>query len=350
MMTCRSLPSLGEALARRGSFSRCLVVTQPAVARLYLRPLERGLRERAVVLKAITIPDGERFKTLEVAKRIYHQLAKARVERGDALIALGGGVVGDLTAFVASTYLRGIPCLQVPTTLLAQVDSSIGGKTGVDLSVGKNLVGTFYQPEAVGIDVSTLQTLSEREFRSGLAEVVKYGVIGAPGFLAWLEREKKAIEERNLAKLRQMIEVCCRFKARVVSQDERERTGVRSILNFGHSIGHAVEAAGRYRRYRHGEAISIGIAFALYFGEAIGVTSPRTSSRVTALLRAFRLPTEPPPLSWSSIEKRLRLDKKVRHGELRMILAKRVGAVSLRPVSMASVRTYWNRWKRGPSL
>ncbi|MBI4208806.1 MAG: 3-dehydroquinate synthase [Deltaproteobacteria bacterium] len=343
-VTCGDLDRLGETMAQFVRVSRWVVVTQRSIPPSFRRSFEKGLKRKAKVLAPLYIPNGERFKTVQTASRLYGQLAKARVERGDGLVALGGGVVGDLTGFVASTYLRGVPYVQIPTTLLAQVDSSIGGKTGVDLPVGKNLVGTFAQPRAVGIDVAALLSLPEREFRSGLAEVVKYGVIGELGFLGWLEAHRREIVRRDLSKLRHMVEVCAGFKSRVVGLDERETKGIRSILNFGHTLGHAMEVAGGYQRYRHGEAISMGMIFALRLGEALGITSRATLPRVSLLLKGFGLPIDPPRVSWSAIERALRLDKKIRDGKLRMLLAKRVGEVKVIPISFSSVRKEWNFW------
>jgi 3-dehydroquinate synthase len=343
-VTRGNLDRLGETIAQTVGVSRWIVITQRSIPSSFRRLLEKGLKRKAKVLVPLYIPNGERFKTLQTAGHLYGQLAKVRVERGDGLVALGGGVVGDLTGFVASTYLRGIPYVQIPTTLLAQVDSSIGGKTGVDLSVGKNLIGTFAQPRAVGIDVATLRSLPDREFRSGLAEVVKYGVIGESDFLGWLEAHTREIVRRDLSKLRHMVEVCASLKSRVVCRDERETKGIRSILNFGHTLGHAMEAAGGYQRYRHGEAISMGMIFALRLGGALGITSRAALPRVSLLLKAFGLPVDPPRISWSAIERALRLDKKIRDGKLRMVLAKRVGGVKVIPISFSSVQKEWSHW------
>ena len=265
------LSTLGERCGNFGLSGRCAVITDKNVARHYAKNAVYALKKVGIDSVLVTIPAGEKAKSLAVVQKCYDALAKHRLERKSFIIALGGGVVGDLAGFVAATYLRGIPFVQVPTTLLAQVDSSVGGKVGVNLRAGKNLVGAFHQPKHVLCDLATLDTLPDREFRAGLAEVIKYGIIHDAELFARLERDLPKILKRNSDALSEIVARSCEIKAEVVGQDETEM-GLRAILNFGHTIGHALEAISRYGKYLHGEAISIG-----------QVAAAMISSRVTGL-------------------------------------------------------------------
>lgn len=250
----KSLSGLGEALKALGFTGSCCIVTNPTVGALYLDEVKSSLNDAGFRVLSFEIPDGEEYKNLSVASSVIDKLVDERFERGSLIIALGGGVVGDLTGFVGSAYLRGIPYVQVPTTLLSQVDSSVGGKTAVNHSKGKNLIGAFYQPRLVFIDPEVLKTLDMREIRAGLAEVVKYGIIKDPDFYEFLESSGAKLLDYSSTELEKAIIRSCELKASIVSDDETE-TGVRAILNFGHTFGHAIEAITEYKTYKHGEAI-----------------------------------------------------------------------------------------------
>jgi len=274
----------------------------------------------------ITVPAGETAKSLKSVQACYDQLAAHRLERRSFIVALGGGVVGDLAGFVAATYLRGIPFVQAPTTLLAQVDSSVGGKVGVNLKAGKNLVGAFYQPRLVLCDTDTLRALPAREYRAGLAEVIKYGIICDANLFKRLERDIPKLLRREPKTLSEIVARCCEIKADVVSQDETE-SGLRAILNFGHTIGHALEAISHYGKYLHGEAISVGqVAAAKISARVLGLPS-REAERITNLFKRAALPTE---VKLSGAQRTelfdaMRLDKKVRAGEIKFVLARKIG-------------------------
>ncbi|HEY5000024.1 MAG TPA: 3-dehydroquinate synthase, partial [Usitatibacter sp.] len=247
----------------------CAIVTNETVAPLYASRLERALRAAGATTIRIVLPDGEAFKTWETLDIIFAELLRARADRGTILAALGGGVVGDMAGFAAATYLRGVSYLQVPTTLLAQVDSSVGGKTAINHPLGKNMIGAFHQPRAVVADTSTLATLPEREFAAGLAEVVKYGAIFDLEFLAWIEDNAAGLEQRGAGPLAYAIHRSCEIKAQIVAADERE-SGARALLNFGHTFGHAIESASGYGNVLHGEAVATGMALAARFSARLG--------------------------------------------------------------------------------
>jgi 3-dehydroquinate synthase len=286
----------------------------------------------------ISLPDGERAKTLKWASRLYDRLITARFERGSTLIALGGGVVGDLTGFVASTYLRGVTFVQIPTTLVAQVDASIGGKTGINHPKGKNLIGTFYQPKLVLIDVATLRTLPKRELVGGMAEVVKYGVITDPGLFDYVERHVDDVLACRLDVLEQIVLRSARIKADVVGRDERE-AGVRRILNYGHTLGHAIEAATGYGRLHHGEAIAIGMHFAARLSVRLGCCSDAFVRRQEQLLKRLKLRTAlTANTSVRSLLSAMALDKKIRDGRVHFVLPKRIGRVVVEPVRFEIIK------------
>lgn len=322
------LRRLGAECARLKLGQRCAIITDTNVGRRYARPAFDSLARAGFCPALVILNPGEATKHPRSAAQCYDRLADHRLERKSFIVALGGGVVGDLAGFVAATYLRGIAFVQVPTTLLAQVDSSVGGKVGVNLKAGKNLVGAFYQPQLVLCDLDTLRTLPEREYRAGLAEVVKYGIIYDADLFARLERDLPKLLRRDVRVLGAIIARCCQIKAEVVAQDETE-SGLRSILNFGHTIGHALEAISHYGRYLHGEAIAIGqVAAARLSTELVGL--PRAQlARILGLLERIGLPTHV-RLNARQRQKlfaALRLDKKVRGGQVRFVLAKRIGQV-----------------------
>jgi 3-dehydroquinate synthase len=286
----------------------------------------------------ISVPDGERAKTLKWASRLYDRLLTAKIERGSTLIALGGGVVGDLTGFVASTYLRGVGFVQIPTTLVAQVDASIGGKTGVNHPKGKNLIGTFYQPRLVFIDVATLRTLPKRELIGGMAEVVKYGVIADPVLFEFVEQHASELLNYDMKALEHIVARSARIKAGVVSKDERE-SGLRRILNYGHTLGHAIEAVTGYGRIHHGEAVAIGMQFAARLSVRLGCCNDEVARRQRQLLNRLKLQTElHQPASVRALLSAMTLDKKIRKGRVHFILPKSIGQVIVKPVEFEIIK------------
>jgi 3-dehydroquinate synthase len=301
--------------------ARRFIVSSPVIWRFHGPQLERVLGSG----EALLIPDGERFKNLQSVSKIYDTLIRTGADRGSALIAVGGGVIGDTAGFAAATFLRGIALVHVPTTLLAQVDSSIGGKVGVNHTLGKNLIGAFHQPALVAIDPLMLRTLPRREFRSGLYEVVKYGMIASRDLFDRIAQNTKAIFARDPAVLGPAIVESCRIKADVVSQDEREG-GLRRILNYGHTVGHALEAVTKYRRFRHGEAIAYGMLAAADLAVARGALAERERQALTQLITL--LGPLPPigDLSIAEVLEAVRRDKKVVHGTLHFVIAIEIGA------------------------
>lgn len=313
--------SLSSQLDTLGIGARRFVVTSPTVWRLHGPALQASLNEP----KPIIVPDGERSKTLQSVSRVYEALIRAGADRGSTLIAVGGGVIGDMAGFAAATFLRGIALVHVPTTLLAQVDSSIGGKVGVNHPLGKNLIGAFHQPAAIVIDPLLLGTLPRREFRSGLYEVVKYGVIASRPLFDRLVKETKAIFDREPAALLPAIEESCRIKARVVEADELE-AGLRRVLNFGHTVGHAIEAATKYRRFRHGEAIAYGMLAAADLATVRGALAEHERKALAELISALGPLPSVADLGLDEVMEVLRRDKKVVNGKLHFVIAIQIGA------------------------
>ena len=297
------------------------IVTNDNVANHYLAPLTAALADKTVI--TVHLPDGEAHKNLASYAQILDALVAARYDRDSLIIALGGGITGDIAGFAAATYQRGIAGLQIPTTLLAQVDSSVGGKTGVNHPQGKNLIGAFHQPQAVLIDTATLATLPPREFAAGMAEVIKYGLINDPAFFTWLEANRDGIRAHDPALLAEMIAHCCANKATIVAADEREQ-GVRALLNYGHTFGHALEALTHYKRWKHGEAVAIGSVIATRLGVILDRVSEADAARTAALFAAYDLPTTiPADITTADILDKMQLDKKTRGGTLRLVLPQR---------------------------
>jgi len=299
------------------------IVTNETVGPLYLDKLKDSLS--GLDLLEIVLPDGEQYKTLEYLNKIYDALLQAHCNRDVTLVALGGGVIGDMTGFAAATYQRGVDFIQVPTTLLSQVDSSVGGKTGVNHALGKNMIGAFYQPRAVFIDIDTLDTLPDKELSAGLAEVIKYGLIVDADFLAWLEAHMDELMQRDKTALAQAILVSCKTKADVVAKDERE-SGVRALLNLGHTFGHAIEAGMGYGSWLHGEAVAAGMVMAADLSQRMGWISSTEVERVRTLLSRANLPVNgPPDLSVNTYLDLMSVDKKVQQGKMRFVLMKAIG-------------------------
>ena len=303
-----------------------LLVSNETVAPLYLGRVRQTLAGRRI--SECVLPDGERHKTLATLARVYDALAAGRVSRDGAVLALGGGVVGDIAGFAAATWQRGIAVAQLPTTLLAQVDSSVGGKTAVNHPAGKNLIGAFHQPCVVIADLDTLATLPERELRAGLAEVIKYGLIRDPPFLAWLERELPRLLGRDPEALAEAIERSCAIKAALVMLDEREG-GPRALLNLGHTFGHAIEAATGYGEWLHGEAVAIGLVLAAETSRRLGWLTAADVARVRELLKRAGLPVAAPRIGIERTRELIALDKKVRAGQVRLVLLRRLGEAVL---------------------
>jgi len=323
------LGRIGDNLKSFGLSPKVAIVSNPTVYPLYGGFVAESLKEAGFDVLTVTIPDGEEYKSLLWVEHIYNELLKAKLDRSSALVALGGGVVGDITGFVASTYMRGIAYIQVPTTLLAQVDSSVGGKTGVNHALGKNMIGTFWQPRLVWIDVDTLKTLQRREFLAGLAEVIKYGVIWDEELFGYLEAERVRILALDRDAVIHVTKRSCEIKAEVVSRDERE-SGLRAILNFGHTIGHAIETATEYRKYLHGEAIAIGMCLEARLSSMLTCIDNERALRIKDLLSSYGLPSEMPmDINIEHVLSSMELDKKAVAGELKVILPEKIGRVRI---------------------
>ena len=321
---------IGEGLLARADLLRphvagrqVLIVTNDTVAPLYLKKAQAifaGLQCHTVVL-----PDGEQYKTLEVLNRIFDALLENQCDRRVTLVALGGGVVGDMAGFAAACYQRGVPFIQIPTTLLAQVDSSVGGKTGVNHPLGKNMIGAFHQPNCVLIDTATLNTLPDRELSAGLAEVIKYGLIRDPAFLDWLEKNMDGLLRRDAASLAEAIERSCRNKAEVVAADERE-SGERALLNLGHTFGHAIETGMGYGTWLHGEAVGAGMCMAAALSARLGWIGAADLARMESIIGRARLPVRgPAALEPARMLELMAVDKKAQEGRIRLVLLKAVG-------------------------
>jgi len=302
------------------------VVTNNVVGPLYLPKIRKALEN--IRTTEIVVPDGEEAKSWQTLNRVFDALLAARCGRDTLVVALGGGVVGDLAGFAAAVYQRGVPFVQVPTTLLAQVDSSVGGKTAINHDAGKNMIGAFHQPQAVISDVATLDTLPERELRAGLAEVIKHGLALDAPFFAWLEQNVERVLARERAALVYAVRRCCELKARVVAADERE-SGERALLNLGHTFGHAIEAAAGYGSWLHGEAISAGMVMAAELSALMGHLKKNEVSRVRDLLRRAGLPVAGPALAPERLVELMAVDKKAAKGKTRFILLSAVGRAAL---------------------
>jgi len=331
------LAEVGAELAHRLEACRALLVADRTVADLHGQALRTSLDAAGFSYRMHLVPPGEATKSLEELGRLYGTLADGRFESREPIVALGGGVVGDLAGLAAATYRRGLPIVHVPTSLVAQVDSSIGGKTAVNLPLGKNLVGAFHQPIAVFTDPELLGTLREEEYRSGLAEVVKYGVLGDADLFGFLETQATGILERDATILTPVIRRCARIKGSIVEADEREEKGDRLLLNLGHTVGHALEAVVGYGRLRHGDAVAVGTACACRLAERRGELAPEARERVVALLERLGLPVVPPGFDREIFVEHLRRDKKIAGGKIRYILPVSVGSARVEFVSEEEV-------------
>ena len=316
-----------ELVARHVDSQQVMVVTNDTIAPLYLDKLKQSLKDFTV--RTAILPDGEQYKTLDIAARIFDGLMENRFSRNATLIALGGGVIGDIGGFAAACFQRGIKFIQVPTTLLAQVDSSVGGKTGVNHELGKNMIGAFYQPKCVIADTRVLQTLDNRQLSAGIAEVIKYGLIRDIEFFCWLENNIEALLNRDNDSLVYAIERCCHNKAEIVAEDEKE-SGVRAILNLGHTFGHAIEAGTGYGSYLHGEAVAIGCCQAADLSKRMGWLTVADVRRIIQLFKKVNLPVSPPEsLSALKFLEFMAVDKKNIDGKIRLILLEAIGSATL---------------------
>jgi 3-dehydroquinate synthase len=304
---------------------RVAIVSNTTVAPLYLERVAQPLREAGVDVVEIILPDGEQYKNSEILNTIYDALIQARCERTTTLMALGGGVIGDLTGYAAATYLRGVPFIQIPTTLLSQVDSSVGGKTGINHPQGKNMIGAFYQPQLVLIDTETLKTLPQRELSAGIAEVIKYGLIRDADFFDWLEINMKKLMALDEATVSEAVYRSCQNKAEVVAADERE-AGERALLNLGHTFGHAIENAMGYGVWLHGEAVAAGTLMAADLSLRMGWLKVEDVQRIKAIFHAAELKQQPPALGVDQYLDLMGLDKKVQDGQIRLVLQQAIGA------------------------
>jgi 3-dehydroquinate synthase len=332
------LDGLGARLVALGFAGRCGLVTSDRVGALYRARVERSLALAGLTPIVVEIPDGEQHKTLATLARIFDVLLGAGVDRRTAIVALGGGVIGDVTGFAAASLLRGLPVVQVPTTLLAQVDAAIGGKTAVDHPVGKNLIGAFHQPRLVLADVGVLATLPRRELLAGLAEVVKYGVIGDAALFSRIEADPTSLVTVDPTALVPVVAACARQKAAVVAADEREERGERAVLNFGHTVGHALETVTGYGRFLHGEAVAIGMVAAARVSHALGVCAATTVDRIAAVLGRLELPTAvPADVAPAALGEAMRADKKSAGGRIRFIAVEDVGRTRIVPLTAQDI-------------
>jgi 3-dehydroquinate synthase len=327
-VAAHSLGQIGAFAGQRCRGTLAFVVTDEHV-RPHADQVATSLRAAGFTTDVVVLPPGEAQKSLNSAALLYDNLVNLHADRRTLVVAVGGGVMGDLAGFVAATFNRGLPLLMVPTTLLAMVDSSVGGKVGINHPRAKNLIGVFHQPIGVWIDSATLATLPNRDFRSGLAEVVKYGVILDADFFALLEENADAILQRDEEAVRHIVARSCQLKADVVEKDEREETGLRAVLNYGHTFAHAFETAAGYGGWLHGEAVAAGMICASKLAERMGRIGPDVTERQLKLLRAFGLPTQPEPWPVADLLATMRSDKKAVAGKLRFVLPSRLGAVEL---------------------
>ena len=334
----QDLPRAGQAV----------IVSNSTVIALHGDALQAAIAPHYRRVSRVILPDGEQHKNWASLNFIFDHLLEHGCDRRTVLFALGGGVVGDMTGFAAATYMRGVPFVQVPTTLLAQVDSSVGGKTAINHPLGKNMIGAFYQPARVVCDLDTLTTLPDRELRAGLAEVIKYGPIADDGFLVWLEQNLDALLARDRAALAHAVRRSCEIKAWVVGQDERE-SGLRAILNFGHTFGHAIESGMGYGQWLHGEAVACGMVLAGTLSAELGLVGAAYAERLRSLIERAGLPVQAPAMSVARWFELMRVDKKAEDGEIRFIVIESPGRAALRPAPDALVARVISRHSAAPA-
>ncbi len=324
------LDQLGGYLKALKLGQDAVIITDPVINKLYSGTVIKSLRKYGFSVKVLIVPPGERTKSAQYAIKLLEEIAKYDVLKKIFIVALGGGVIGDLSGFVASIYKRGKPYVQVPTTFLAQIDSAIGGKTAIDLSVGKNYVGAFYQPKLVFSDIAALRTLDKRQLRNGLAEAVKYGVITDKRLFTYLEKNYGRVLNADTQALEHVVLRCSRIKTRIVLADEKETKGIRTVLNFGHTIGHAIEAAGKFKQYHHGEAIALGMRVAASISHRLGLLGQLDVDRLNCLLSAIGLPNRIKKVSLKDILWIMNYDKKFVSGTNRFVIAVEIGGVKVK--------------------
>jgi len=332
-----NLTWIAKEMCELGLSGKILIVTNTVVGPLYEGLVSDKLKDQGFSVHTIVLPDGENYKSLDIAARIYDHAIEFGLDRYSSILALGGGVIGDMAGFAAATYMRGINFIQVPTTLLAQVDASVGGKVAVNHPRGKNIIGAFYQPRLVLIDVNTLKTLDHREKRSGFAEVIKYGVISDKKFFTYLEEHPLSNHINDKDYWEDIVEKSCAIKAQVVSQDELEH-GLRAVLNFGHTIGHGLEAATSYQEYRHGEAVAIGMVGASFIAREMGLLSSHEAERIKEQIAISGLPVYFSGIGWEELWFHIQADKKAQDGNINFILPTSIGSVVISPVDPAIIR------------
>ena len=331
------LAEAGPVIRQLGFFGKAVIITNPDVNQLYGARLQQSLKSAGFSPAVFIVPEGEEFKTLDTAGRLYLEMAAFGAERNTPVLALGGGVIGDLAGFVASTYMRGVPFIQLPTTLLAQVDSSVGGKVAVDHAQLKNMVGAFYQPKVVLADISTLKTLPPAQLTNGLSEAIKHGIIRDARLFAYFEKNIGRIKKSELQILQHVVAADVRIKANVVAQDERD-TGLRHILNFGHTVGHAVESVTNFE-VAHGEGVALGMVAACRIAVSMGIFKAGDAARVTALLEAAGLKTTLPPVDLDAVMQAMQHDKKMSAGKIKFVLPRAIGEVIITgEVEMSTVK------------
>jgi 3-dehydroquinate synthase len=331
------LLSAADSLEGLPAAATAVVVTNPTVSALYAKFVSSLLSRKYKNILWVELPDGEAYKDWNSLNRIFDALLEAGCDRKTLIFALGGGVVGDIAGFAAACYMRGVPFVQIPTTLLAQVDSSVGGKTAINHPLGKNMIGAFYQPLRVIADLDTLDTLPERELSAGLAEIIKYGPIADDAFLDWIDGNLDALLGRDKRALAHAVKRSCEIKASVVGQDERE-SGLRAILNFGHTFGHAIEAGLGYGEWLHGEAVGCGMVMAIDLSHRLGLVDAAYARRLTRLIERARLPIRGPALGIDRYLELMRVDKKAEAGEIRFVVIEAPGRAAVRPAPDAMVR------------
>jgi 3-dehydroquinate synthase len=312
---------------------KAAIISNPLVGALYIKETKSMLMEKGIKPYICIIPDGEKYKNFDTIKKIFDMLLKENMDRSSSIIALGGGVIGDMGGFAASTLKRGISLVHIPTTLIAQVDSSIGGKTGFDHPLGKNMIGTFYQPDMVLIDIKKLLTLSEKEFRNGLSEVIKYGITHDAELFEIFENKQKEIINRDVKLLKEIVSRCVKIKKEVVEEDEKEEKGKREVLNYGHTIGHIIETLTRYSKYSHGEAVAMGMVEEAKLAKKEGLLSNEDFKRIKNLIKKYKLPYSiPKNIKKSDMKKCVYQDKKVRKGKIRLPVPTQIGKITMREV------------------
>lgn len=327
-ISSESLHTVGLYIKKTGNYNKVIIISDDNVATIYLKTVTDAIRKEKILCQSFIISPGEKSKSLSMADKIYSVMLEANIDRKSAVIALGGGVVGDLAGFAASTFMRGIDFIQIPTSLLAQVDSSVGGKVAVNHPMGKNIIGTFYQPKMVFIDVAVLQSLPTREFASGMSEVIKYGIVMDSSFFSWLEEHLLLIKALNSDMLSHIVTTSCHLKTYIVQEDEEEH-GIRALLNFGHTIGHAIESATHYMRFTHGEGVAIGMIYAMKIAASMGWIPTTDIKRVMLLLQAFNLPISFSGTPADELIALMRHDKKSINGDIIFILPTSIGIAKI---------------------